>query len=176
MYRYTLYDAFICKELLFGVAMIEPVLKFSAALTFKLHRSTMYADAAYCYRQVASSVWHSSEPCKNNWSDWDAMWDLYSSGPKEVCVTRGSHWRHQVNTTESSMFGGPAKMAELIHMPCGVWTCMRPRKFRSRYCWVVESGGTKEACIRWVHATCSSNAAFLSQITLTTCFKWWLIP
>jgi len=160
---YTLYDAFMCQELLFGVVMIEPVLKFLAALTFRLHRSTMYADAAYCYRPStvvcrSLSVWYSSKLCKNNWSDRDAIWDLYSSGPKEVCVTWGSHWRHQVNTTESSMFGGPAKMTELIHMPCGVWTRMRPRKFRSRYCWVVDSGWTKEACIR-----CSSDATFLSN-------------
>jgi len=30
------------------------------------------------------------------------------------------HWRRLPNTIEPSMFGGPAKTAEPIDMPCGV--------------------------------------------------------
>jgi len=42
------------------------------------HRSTAYADAAYCYRRssvvclsVCLSVCHDREPCKNGWTDRD---------------------------------------------------------------------------------------------------------
>jgi len=34
---------------------------------------------------VCRSVCHSSEPCKNRWTDRDAVWDL-SGGPKETCI------------------------------------------------------------------------------------------
>ena len=50
------------------------------------HRSTTYVDAAYCYRPssvVCRSVCHSSESCKNGWTDRDAVWVMDSDGPKE---------------------------------------------------------------------------------------------
>ena len=54
------------------------------------HRSTTYVDAAYCYRP-SSVVCHSSEPCKNGWTDRDAVWDLDSGGPKEACIRWGAN-------------------------------------------------------------------------------------
>jgi len=53
------------------------------------HRSTMYVDAAYCYwlsSTVCRSVCHTSEPCKNGCTDWDAVWVEDSGGPKEPCI------------------------------------------------------------------------------------------
>jgi len=56
---------------------------------FRPHRSTTYVDAAYCYRpssvvcrSVCLSVYHTSEPCKNGWTDRDADWVVDSGGPR----------------------------------------------------------------------------------------------
>jgi len=61
------------------------------------HHSTRYTDAAYCYgptsvvcrsvgRSVGLSVCHTSEPCKNSWTDWHAIWVEDSGGPREPCI------------------------------------------------------------------------------------------
>jgi len=53
------------------------------------HRSTTYVYASYCYRPssvVCRSVGHTSDPCKNGWSERDAVWVEHSSGPKEACI------------------------------------------------------------------------------------------
>jgi len=52
------------------------------------HRSTTYVDVAYSYRprsMVCRSVCHASEPCKNSWTDRDAIWVVDSGGPKKAC-------------------------------------------------------------------------------------------
>jgi len=84
------------------------------------HHSTTYVDAAYCYRpssvvclsvgrlvsrSVCLSVCHSNEPCKNGWTDQDAIWFEDSGGAKEPCIRWGAHWRNLANTTEPSMCG-----------------------------------------------------------------------
>ena len=59
----------------------------------RLHRSTAYVDAAYCYRPssvVFRSVCHSSEPCENGSTDRDAVWVEDSGGPKEPRIRWGS--------------------------------------------------------------------------------------
>jgi len=38
---------------------------------------------------VCRCVWHSSEPCKNGWTDRDAVWVENSGGSKESFVTLG---------------------------------------------------------------------------------------
>jgi len=52
-------------------------------------RSTTYVDVAYCYRRSSASVCrsacHDREPCKNGWTDRDAVLVLDSGGPKEPC-------------------------------------------------------------------------------------------
>jgi len=54
---------------------------------------TTYVDAVYCYRPssvvcrlVGLSVCHTSEPCKNSWSNRDAIWVEDSGGPREPCT------------------------------------------------------------------------------------------
>jgi len=56
---------------------------------------------SYCYRPscvvcclFCRSVCHTSEPCKNGWTDWDAISVLGADGPKESCVTWGSRSSH----------------------------------------------------------------------------------
>jgi len=39
---------------------------------------------------VCRSVCHSSEPCKNGWTNRDAFWVVDSGGPKEPCIRWGS--------------------------------------------------------------------------------------
>ena len=88
--------------------------RVNAASNFVLirsHRSATYVDAAYCYWQssvVDLSVCHDREPCKNGWTDWDAVWVVDSGGSKEACVRWGAYWRHLANTTEPSVCGDDA--------------------------------------------------------------------
>ena len=56
-------------------------------INFRPHCSTTYVDSACCYRRivwsVGRSVCHTSEPCKNGWTDRDGVWVVGSYGPKE---------------------------------------------------------------------------------------------
>jgi len=50
--------------------------QFNKLCNHRDHCSTMYIDAAYCYQPssvVCQSVWHTSEPCKNGYTDRDAV-------------------------------------------------------------------------------------------------------
>ena len=83
-----------------------------------------YVDATYCYRpssivclSVGLSVCHSQKSRKNGWTDRDAVWDIHSSGPKELRVRWCAHWRHLENTTEPSMCGGDAADVKLLWPP-----------------------------------------------------------
>jgi len=54
-------------------------------IIFRPHCRTVYVDAAYCYipnSVICRSVCHSSEPCKNSWTDQDAVWVRDSGWPK----------------------------------------------------------------------------------------------
>jgi len=47
---------------------------------------TTYVDTVYCYwphSVVCWSVCHTTEPCKNSWTDGDAVWVVSSDWPKE---------------------------------------------------------------------------------------------
>jgi len=57
---------------------------------------------------VGLSVGHSREPCKDGWTDRDAVWVVDSGRPKEACIRWGANWDHLTNTTELSMCGGNA--------------------------------------------------------------------
>ena len=64
---------------------------------FRLHRSTMYIEVAYCYRLssvVCLLVCHSREPCKNNLANRDAICVVGVRGLKEPCFTLGSRSSH----------------------------------------------------------------------------------
>ena len=57
---------------------------------------------------VYRSFCHTGEPCKNSWTDRDAVWVEDSGGTKESCIRLGAHWHHLANTTEPSICGGDA--------------------------------------------------------------------
>jgi len=61
-------------------------------IIFRPHCRTVYVDAAYCYipnNVVCRSVYHSSEPCKNSWTDRDAVWVQDSGWPKNHVLDGG---------------------------------------------------------------------------------------
>jgi len=70
------------------------------------HHSTMYIDMACCYRPsslVCLSICHSSETCKNGWTDRDAVWVVDSGGPKKPCIRWCAHWHDLTNAIAPSM-------------------------------------------------------------------------
>jgi len=109
------------------------------------HLVMKYVDVAYCYRpsrvvclSVGLSVCHSREPCKNRWTDQDAVWVVDSGGPKEPriwwgpdppckrAILRGKEAAHCKVEGPSQV--SCAKTAEPIEMPFGMWTRVGPRK------------------------------------------------
>jgi len=81
---------------------------FDHLFIFRPHRSTTYVDADYCYQpssMVCLSVCHTSEPCKNGWTDWDAIWVEDSSGPREPCI----RWRSRSSHGKGQFVGGKGR-------------------------------------------------------------------
>ena len=86
---------------------------------------------------VCRSVCHTSQPCKNGWSDRDAVWIEDSGVPREPCIRSGSRspmWRGNFDGEGAShckVYGHSAvicaKVAEPIEMPFGLWDRMGPR-------------------------------------------------
>jgi len=73
-------------------------------IIIRSHRSTTYVDAAYCYRLsrvVCPSVCRSVtlvSPCKNGWTDRDALWVENSYGLRKPCIrweSRSPNWKGQ---------------------------------------------------------------------------------
>jgi len=78
------------------------------AQVISLHSSTMYVDVAYCYRlssMVCPSVCHSSEPCKNGWTDRDAIWFWSQVGRWNHVLDGGSDLPPQ----EGQFWGAPCR-------------------------------------------------------------------
>jgi len=101
-----------------------------------LAASQYYVDAAYCYRRSGLSIvcHNRREPCKNGWTDRDALWVVDSCGPKEPLLDgvrihpmrRGNFEREKgrpIVTYRDSL-----SWAELNEMPFGMWTRVGPRK------------------------------------------------
>jgi len=75
-----------------------------------------------------------------------------------MCPPMRAHLRHLANTIEPSIFCGPAKMAEPIETPFGLWTRVGPRKH--------VSGGmhTRRHLANTVEPSmCGGDAAFVSN-------------
>jgi len=88
---------------------------------------------------VGQSVCHTSEPCKNGWTDRDVVWIEDSGGPRELCtrwgpesrspwkvaILRGERASHCQVLEHSAVIC--AKTAEPIKMTFGLWVWMGPR-------------------------------------------------
>jgi len=121
---------------------IAAVLYVLSAVTIRPHRST--TDAAYCYRlssvvcrSVCRSVCHDRNPCKNGWTNCDAVWDVISDGPKEPCIrwgpdphAKGQFWGRKGAGTCPDMSSGRYTQSDsvggstgTVQMPigCTIW-------------------------------------------------------
>jgi len=124
------------------------------------------------------SVCHSREPCKNRWTDRDAVWVVDSGGPRNnvLGVSRSS--------CEGAILRGKGRPIVEYRDPLP-WA-VHKRLNRSSCC-LGYGLELAQACIRlgahWRHlentsepSICGGNASFC-QITLTTCynlFQTWL--
>ena len=111
------------------------------------HCSTTYVDAAYCYKpssvvcqSVCLPVCHTSEPCKNGWTDRDAVIVLkIRVGPQNHVLEGGPdpQWEGAILRRGRTYPGMPddtavscAKMAEPIDLPFTLWPRMGRRKHK----------------------------------------------
>ena len=138
-------------------------------IIIRLHRSTDYVDVAYFYRpssMVCRSVCHTSEPCKNAWTDWDAIWVEDSGGSREACIRWGSKFPHG----KGQLWGGNghpivkssavicAKMAQPIEMPFWLRAWMGPRNHVLDGVQIpIERGNFGFSRFRTAHGTVSSG-------------------
>ena len=112
------------------------------------HHSTAYIDAAYCYRLssvICLSVYHSSEPCRNDWMDQDVICVEDSGGP----IGRRNH----------VLDGGPDPPCKGViirgkDMCRHAWWLgceLYKNGWTSRFAiWVVDSGWPKEAHVNHI--------------------------
>jgi len=52
-------------------------------LSFVGRIAVLYVDEAFCYRR-SCVVCHDRKPCKNGWTDRNAVWNVDSGGPNYV--------------------------------------------------------------------------------------------
>jgi len=134
--------------------------------------STTYVDAAYFYTPntvVSLSVCHTSDPCKNSWTDPGAVWVEDLGGRKESCVRWGSRSSHEKGNFE----GEGASQCKVWDT---LWSSVQKRLNQSRCClgyWCHLANTIKPSI-------CCGDAASC-QITLTTCsfmynwFWYWVL-
>ena len=144
---------------------------------------------------VGWSVCHISEPCKNGWTDPDAIWNLKSGGPKEACIRWESHWCHLANTIELFMCGrnvaccqitfttycywgdggGGHWLVQMEWRPVG-WSVCLPLlisrctiKSRSSLLAPAGPGGPRKRAIKWL-CVCVCYYYLLLLLICTCCF------
>jgi len=93
--KYNNYIFIDLSDTLMGFCLFHVSLNVNVKLSIiRPHHNTTYVDAAYCYRpssvvcrSACRSVCHTSEPCKNGWTDRDADLVEESGEPMEPCIT-----------------------------------------------------------------------------------------
>jgi len=111
-----------------------------------------FVGSSVCLSVRLSVHWclcHNREPCKNGWTNQDAVWDVEVGGPKEPCIRWGPvQIPHSPMQTAKVQFWrgkwrSTVKYSDSLPWDVRKWLC------RSRFslgCWVEWS---KEPCIRW---------------------------
>jgi len=100
---------------------------------------------AYCYRQssvVCLSVCHDHEPCKNCWTDRDAVWCMDSGGPKEPYIRLGV----QIPIGRGKFEGG--KRRPIVKYRDSLPWSVQKRMNWLRCCLRYGLGWLEETCIR----------------------------
>jgi len=98
-------------------------------------------DAVAWSVSVGRSVHHNCEPCKNGWTDRDAIWVVDSGGPKEPrigWVSRSPMQKGNFEGEEQPIVKYRTLCCELRKNDWTDWDAV----------WAVDTGGPKEACIR----------------------------
>jgi len=93
-------------------------------------------------RSVCLPVCHSSEPCKNSWTDRDAVWVEDSCGPRQLCIRWGQHpqWEGEILKEE----GRP------IVMDSDTLPSSAQKRLNRRWCHsVMGSDRPNESQVRW---------------------------
>jgi len=116
-------------------------------ITIKPHRSTTFRPIVTDWvslsvgPSICLSVWHSSEPCKNGWTDRDAVWDEDSEKSKEPRI----RWRCR------SVFHGKGQFLGERGRPVVKYSDSLCKNGWTDWgaLWDLDSGGPKEACIGW---------------------------
>jgi len=121
---------------------------------------------------VCLSVCHDREPCKNRWTDWDAVSVVNSGGPKEPRITGGFR-----SPNKKGQFWGGTGWPIVTYGDSLPWTGRDA-------VWDMDSGWSKRASItcRWVHIGATwrirltrprpAEVRLFCQITLTTCIHF----
>jgi len=158
------------------------------------HYSTTYLDAPYCYKpssvvclsisqsvclSVCLSVCHSHEPCKDGWTDRDAIWVVQKRPNQSRCYLGcGLGWIKD---------GGPDHPMWRVNF-WHAWAC--PATLCRELCkndwtdrdavWVANLDEPKKGCVTWGHIgaawrirlshPCVAAMQSFCQITLTTCY------
>jgi len=119
---------------------------------------------------VARSVGHDCEPCKNGKKDWDAVWDMDSGGPNELCITWGCRSPHVKVPFWGQKWAGPG------HAQACPTVDILSDSAGGRTSTVQMPIGCTRYGAHWRHlanttepSVCGGDAA-LCEITLTTCY------
>jgi len=111
---------------------------------------TTYIAAVCCYRpssvvclSICWSACHTSEPCKNGWTDRHTVWVEDSGGPREPCIRWGSRSPHG----KRQFWGG--KWHPIVKYRDTLWSSIERclNLSRCRLGWGL--GKSREPCIRW---------------------------
>jgi len=82
---------------------------------------------------VSRSVCHSSEPCKNSWTDRDAVWVEDSAGPKEPCFRWGSRSPMGRGNFEGSLYSLRTLCRELCNKKAVLYRARNHCAMRGRH-------------------------------------------
>ena len=130
-------------------------------------------DAAHCYRCsvvcVCVSVGHNHELCKNGRTDWGAVWDMDSDGPKEPIILGrgpGPQWKGQFWGHEKCR-EYPAWAKVIRYMAAAMWSLTL-----STVC--IELVARCLWSVRWMHVIRRSACLFcLSLFSSHQCSRRW---
>jgi len=107
---------------------------------------TRLSSVSVVCRSVCRSLCHTSEPCKNGWTDRDTVWVEDSGGHREPCIRWGPG-----TPIGRGIFGNLG--ARRAHCTCKyrdflLWAVCKIGRTDWFAVWIVDSGGPKEAQVQ----------------------------
>jgi len=80
----------------YNACFCNPVNYYTTSPILCMYMQSYGPNSMVC-QYVGLSVCHTSEPCKNGWTDRDAVWVEDSGGPREPCIRWGSRYIERGN-------------------------------------------------------------------------------